>query len=213
MFLTRVGRRPGRLHRTWLRLVFLSIAIALSVDYFLMTTLNIPPRRVPPSKANSRDRLFIASMHWTNEDMIRSHWSAAVLDLVRHYGADHIYISILESGSLDDSKLALKELDAELEKLGVEKSIELLDTTHEDEMAETPGPGWILTSRGKKELRRIPYLAGIRNRVMEKLNALAERESNKRTFDKILWLNDVIFTVPRHGRRRQGKVANNLCVD
>ena len=127
--------------------------------------------------------------------MIRSHWSAAVLDLVRHYGADNVYISIVESGSMDNSKHALRELDAELEKLGVERSIELLDTTHEDEMAKTPGPGWISTSRGKKELRRIPYLSGIRNRVMEKLNVLAARENGKRTFDKILWLNDVIFTV------------------
>ena len=195
MFLTRAGRRSGRLCRTWLRLVLLSLAIALSVDYFLMTTLNIPPQRVPPSKANSKDRIFIASMHWTNEAMIRSHWSAAVLDLVRFYGADNVYISIVESGSMDNSKHALRELDAQLEKLGVERNIELLDTTHEDEMAKTPGPGWISTSRGKKELRRIPYLSGIRNRVMEKLNVLAERESGKRTFDKVLWLNDVIFTV------------------
>ncbi|KIM98162.1 glycosyltransferase family 69 protein [Oidiodendron maius Zn] len=133
-------------------------------------------------------------MHWTNEAIIRSHWSAAILDVVHHYGADNIYISILESGSLDNSKAALRELDAELETLGVERSIELLDTTHENEMAKTPGSGWILTSRGQRELRRIPYLAGIRNKVMTKLNALANRESGRRTFDKILWLNDVIFT-------------------
>lgn len=196
MFLTRVGRRQGRLHRTWLRIVLLSIFIALTVDFSLMMTLNIPTQRVLPSKSNSKDRIFIASMHWTNEEMIRSHWGAAVLDLVRHYGADNIYISIIESGSLDNSKLALEELDAELNKLGVERSIELLDNTHEDEMAKTPGPGWTKTSRGTEELRRIPYLAGIRNRVMEKLKVLAERKEGKRTFDKILWLNDVIFTVP-----------------
>lgn len=195
MFLTRVGRRPARLCRTWLRLILLSLAIAISVDYFLIMTHNVPIQRIVPKKANSKDRIFIASMHWTNEQMIRSHWSAAVLDLVAHYGPDNIYISIIESGSMDNSKQALKELDIKLGDLGVERSIELLDATHEDEMAKTPGPGWIMTSRGEKELRRIPYLSGIRNRVMEKLNTLADRESNKRTFDKVLWLNDVIFTV------------------
>jgi hypothetical protein len=171
-----------------------------------MMTLNTPSQRVHPSKANSKDRIFIASMHWTNEAIIRSHWSAAVLDLVKHYGADNIYVSILESGSLDNSKAALRELDAELEKLGVERSIELLDTTHEDEMAKEPGPGWILTSRGKEELRRIPYLAEIRNRVMGKLHILADRESGKRTFDKILWLNDVIFTVCIIERTMPGEI-------
>lgn len=199
MFLTRVGRRSGRLSRTWLRLVLLSLAIALSVDYFLIMTHYVPLKRVAPNKSNAKDRIFIASMHWTNEIMIRDHWSAAVLDLVRHYGKDNIYISIVESGSMDNSKQALTELDAQLEKLGVERSIELLSTTHEDEMAKTPGPGWISTSRGKKELRRIPYLSGIRNRVMDKLNDLAERENGRRTFDKVLWLNDVIFTVSRPG--------------
>jgi hypothetical protein len=119
---------------------------------------------------------------------------------VRHFGADNIYISILESGSYDGSKVALRELDAKLEELGVDRSIELLSTTHEEEIERTPGPyteGWISTRRGKKELRRIPYLAGIRNRVMDKLNLLADGKAGhgKRTFDKILWLNDVIFTV------------------
>lgn len=195
MILTRFGRRPGCLRRTWPLLVIVLFLFGLSVDYFLTMTRNAPPERVHPSTAPSTDRIFIASMHWTNEEMIRSHWGAAVLDLVTHFGADNVYISVLESGSMDNSKLALKELDTQLEKLGVERSIELLDNTHEDDMRQTPGPGWVSTSRGRKELRRIPYLAGIRNRVMEKLNVLADRKDKKRTFDKILWLNDVIFTV------------------
>lgn len=145
--------------------------------------------------------------------MIRSHWGAAVLDLVTHFGADNVYISILESGSMDGSKLALKELDAQLEKLGVERSIELLDNTHEDEMQQTPGPGWVSTSRGRKELRRIPYLAGIRNRVMEKLNILADRKDEKRTFDKILWLNDVIFTVSTYTDLTMVQFTNVISLD
>lgn len=135
--------------------------------------------------------------------IIRSHWNAAVLDLVRHFGADNVYISITESGSWDDTKGALRELDLELEKLGVERSVELHESTHKDEMERIPGlyeEGWIWTSRGRMELRRIPYLAKIRNGVMEKLKQLAERTDGhgKRSFDKILWLNDVIFTVYHH---------------
>lgn len=77
----------------------------------------------------------------------------------------------------------------------MQRSIEILETTHKDEIGRPPGPydeGWIWTSRGRKELRRIPYLARIRNQVMEKLKQLAESSNGQKgqTFDKILWLND-----------------------
>jgi len=122
------------------------------------------------------------------------------LDLVRHFGAENVYVSIIEGGSWDDTKGALRDLDLELERMGVERSIEMDETTHKDEIERIPDPneeGWIWTSRERKELRRIPYLSGIRNRVTDKLRYLAERTDGKgkRSFDKILWLNDVIFTV------------------
>ena len=147
-----------------------------------------------------KGRIFIASMHWNNEPVIRSHWNAAVLDLVRYFGADNVYISIVESGSWDDTKGALRELDLELGKLGVERNIELLEKTHGDEIGRIPDSqeeDWIWTSRDRKELRRIPCLADIRNQVMGKRRKLANGTDGqkKRTFDKVLWLNDVIFTV------------------
>jgi hypothetical protein len=177
----------------------------LSIDLFMLISITPPLTRVPISSASSdngarKERIFIASMNWNNEEIIRSHWSAAVLDLVRYFGAENVYISIVESGSWDDTKGALRDLDVELERLGVERSIELSETTHTDEVTRIPEPneeGWVWTSRGRKEMRRIPYLAKVRNRVMEKLKHLAERTDGreKRFFDKVLWLNDVIFTV------------------
>jgi hypothetical protein len=200
-------RRPGRLRRSWLRLVIVFLFITLSIDFIFMLTINPPLSRVPPSSASSfdpittrKERIFIASMHWNNEPIIRSHWNAAVLDLVNYFGAENVYVSIAEGGSWDDTKGALKELDLELGKLGVERSIEMHDRTHKDEIERVPGQlekGWIWTNRGRKELRRIPYLADIRNRVMDKLNQTSEGANGqrKRAFDKVLWLNDVIFTV------------------
>ncbi|KAK6613168.1 hypothetical protein H4I95_01512 [Botrytis cinerea] len=104
-----------------------------------------PLRRVslssaPSDAVTSKDRIFIASMHWNNELILRSHWSAALLDLVRHLGVDNVYISIVESGSWDNTKGALRDLDVELEKLGVERSIELLNITHKDEVERVPDP-------------------------------------------------------------------------
>ncbi|KAJ8070690.1 hypothetical protein OCU04_001061 [Sclerotinia nivalis] len=198
-------RRLWHLCRSWIRLVTFLLFIVLSIDFLLTISLNPPLTRVSTSSTSSdniirKDRIFIASIHWNNELIIRSHWSAAVLDLVRYFGTDNVYISIIESGSWDNTKNSLRDLDMELEKLGVERSIEILESTHKDEVERIPESneeGWIWTSKGKKELRRIPYLAKLRNRAMEKLKQLAERTDGqgKRSFDKILWLNDVIFTI------------------
>jgi hypothetical protein len=197
-------RRRARLRRTWLRLGIIIAVVALYIDYVRLVVVNYPLSRVSPSTdskdGSKKERIFIASMHWNNERIIRSHWSSAVLDLVKHFGAENVYISVAESGSWDNTKGALRDLDAELGKLGVERNIELKDITHKDEIERTPGPneaGWIQTSRGMKELRRIPYLAGIRNNVMAKLQDLAEGKDGRepRVFDKVIWLNDVIFTV------------------
>ena len=175
------------------RAIILVFIVAFLID---LLSLAGARRRVDVSAdtvASSTEKIFIASIHWNNEAILRSHWIEAVLRLVEHFGAENVYVSILESGSWDDSKGALKLLDDELERLGVQKKIVLLRTTHADEIAETPGnSGWIYTSRGKTELRRIPYLSRLRNRSLEPLAQLAQ-EGIK--FDRILFLNDVVFDV------------------
>lgn len=190
-------RRPAR---RWTRPLLFFLAALCAVDFLLNVVRDAPVTRIDPATPQLPQRIFIASMHWNNEAIIRSHWSAAVLDLVKHYGPENVYVSIVESGSWDNTKGALKELDVNLGELGVERSIKMYDKTHLDEINRTPDenePGWIWTSREKKELRRIPYLAKIRNQVMQKLKDLEEGLGGRkaRKFDKILWLNDVVFTV------------------
>ena len=137
--------------------------------------------------------MYIASIHWNNAAILRSNWTQAVLDLVQYLGPDNVYLSIYESGSWDDSKDALRLLDTDLGRLGVQRQIALEETTHADSIAETPAPaGWIDTIKGKKELRRIPYLSRLRNTSLKPLNELALKGIK---FDKILFLNDVVFSV------------------
>ena len=100
---------------------------------------------------------------------------------------------------MDDTKGALRDLDFELKELGVHRSIESGLTMPEqlEEIANAPGTeqdGWIRTSRGKIEIRRIPYLAKLRNKVMEPLETEA---SLGRRYDIVLWLNDIIFTASK----------------
>jgi len=74
----------------------------------------------------------------------------------------------------------------------------LEETTHADEVSRTPRvgeEGWIVTPRGREELRRIPLLAKARNRVLEPLLELQAEGGRNGSFDRLLFLNDVIFTV------------------
>lgn len=110
-----------------------------------------------------------------------------------------MFVSIIESGSLEDTKGALRDLEKQLDELGVESRIELGMSVEEQVsmLKDVPEPdereGWIFTGRGERgwEVRRIPYLAELRNRVMEPLEQMREQ----RMFDTVLWVNDVVFTV------------------
>lgn len=213
-------RRTSRFYRHS-RVRLIPVFILLVALYDLYSTWLAPPVyrvTIPnstldssspsPSISNSvvitqipqqQQRVFIASIQWNAEPFLRQHWNTALLKLVRHFGPQNVYVSILEGGSWDNTRAALSQLDVDLERLGVERSIVYEDRTHEDEVKRTPAPGeegWVWTSRGMKELRRIPFMAGLRNRVMGVMRGLAMREGErKRVFDKVLWLNDVIFTV------------------
>ncbi|KIW25043.1 uncharacterized protein PV07_10716 [Cladophialophora immunda] len=148
--------------------------------------------RKPRSDVGAQ-RIFIASTHWNNEAILRDHWNAAVLALCRHFGTENVYISIYESGSWDDSKGALRELNHSLQELGVNRTIVLDPTTHQDAISQTPGStGWVDTPRNARELRRIPYLSYLRNLSLSPLERL---RASGVLFDKVLFLNDVVFTV------------------
>ncbi|KAK1836525.1 polysaccharide export protein [Podospora conica] len=143
-------------------------------------------------------RVFIASLHWNNEAILRSHWNKGVLDLVETLGPDNVFVSVYESGSWDDSKGALRELDRDLEKAGVARRIVLDNETHEDLLKSKPGEtGWIRVRNREiaKDAapRRIPYLSRLRNLSLEPLRELAE---NGTRFDHVLFLGDVVFKVP-----------------
>lgn len=147
-------------------------------------------------------KIYIAAQFWTSEYVLWDQWMAALLSLVKVLGPRNVYVSILESGSLDGTAALIHYLDGKLEELNVERTIIIDPTTHEDLVNGSPynkdgseKNGWIFTSNSTpphtKELRRIPYLADLRNKGLEPLVKL-HRETG-RVFDKILYLNDVYF--------------------
>lgn len=149
-----------------------------------------------------QERIYIAALHWNDAALVRDYWGPAVLDLVDALGRDNVFISVYESGSWDQTKAELAALDAQLAARGVRRNIVLDDATHQDELErntpaeDEPLPeGWIETSRARAEMRRIPFLARLRNLTLRDLRDLADKGE---LYDKILFLNDVVFTVSRY---------------
>ncbi|RDL38575.1 uncharacterized protein BP5553_02915 [Venustampulla echinocandica] len=191
--------------RSILRNRFRSILLA-GVVFLLLDALIIsgshprPSRTSTLSPALAREKIFIVSIQRSSEYMLRLYWNAALLSLVSFLGPENVFVSIVESGSRDDTKGALLDLESELTKLGVESKVVL----GEDVYAQMAGlldvpkdedkKGWIYTGLGEEgwQKRRIPHLAELRNTAMEPLLAL--NDDSKRTYDKILWINDVVFT-------------------
>ena len=185
-------RRTSR-SRFW-RGALLLFALLLTFDFVrLPRNGSRQHHNTSPSIPIPTPSIYIASIFWNSAYILHNSWNHAILDLAEKLGAANIYISIYESGSWDDSKEVLKHLEGALIARGIPHRIILDDTTHADDISRSPAEeGWIKTPRGQTELRRIPYLSRLRNKTLEPLAQLAV---NGTTFDKVLFLNDIVFTV------------------
>lgn len=190
-------RRLGRKRRPLLALLtVLFLLDALLLLHNRPRTIRVTPQQFTGDKPS----VFIASVH-RNTASILPAWNAAVLALIDYLGPSRVYFSAVESGSQDGTKDNLVALKQELDDRGVANTIDLgMDVYQQlDEMWARPDPdgprqeGWIWNQEDLVyDLRRITYLAKERNRVMKPLEDLARSGSK---FDKVLWINDVLFNV------------------
>lgn len=141
--------------------------------------------------------IYIASAQYNSDVILKAHWIPSLLQLVKELQAVGltVYVSIYESGSEDGTKDTLSKLAASLKTLSIDHTVYLGNETHaaaiEKSLSPTSTSGWLRTRYGK-ELRRIFYLADIRNRALEPLRALNQAGIS---FDKVLYLNDVVYSV------------------
>ncbi|KAB5580844.1 polysaccharide export protein [Coniochaeta sp. 2T2.1] len=191
--------------RAYRRQILTVLGFFLILDAFLLIS-DRPPSYTTrplatPGQVAANSSVFIVSVHRNTEEILRSAWNDAVLNLVSYLGAANVHFVAVESGSQDKTKEALMDLKGKLDGAGVSNTISLGMTVWEqlDELENRPDPrrerepGWIWDKEeGHYDLRRIPYLAKVRNQAMEPLKTL---EKQGRTFDKVLWLNDIVFDV------------------
>jgi hypothetical protein len=148
-------------------------------------------------------KIYIQAQFWTSAIPLYAGWSDTLLQLCEVLGPKNVFVSIVESGSLDNTKEFLQYLEYKLQEAGVERSIQMSEWSHADELNRTAAEGGVLHfpeypgqmendgRRREWEVRRIPFLARERNRGLEPLVQMG-REG--RRFDRILVLNDVFYS-------------------
>ncbi|KAJ6589621.1 cryptococcal mannosyltransferase 1-domain-containing protein [Mycena capillaripes] len=65
----------------------------------------------------SGEKIFIAAMFFNNADVV-PYWTTEITKLIHYLGPDHVFVSIVESYSSDDTPALLHEFDAALQAMG-----------------------------------------------------------------------------------------------
>lgn len=132
-----------------------------------------------PGRANLHNqKIFIAaSLYDKGGNLLGGDWAENVLGLINLLGPQNAFLSIYVNDSGPEAKVALEELEKR-----VPCDHELVFEEHLD-MDELPH----VHVFGQERVKRIEYLAKVRNQALLPLETLST------TFDKLLYLNDVVF--------------------
>lgn len=120
-------------------------------------------------------KYYIASL-LHNSESIFPHYKHSLVQLVRELGPENVFVSIYENDSTDNTPMILRTLNKTLRQMGVQ--------TH------------IVTAKQPEEILkygRIERLSLYRNLAMQPLNSVAHGGIHGQPFDKVIWINDVLF--------------------
>ncbi|KAL4732900.1 cryptococcal mannosyltransferase 1-domain-containing protein [Aspergillus similis] len=134
-----------------------------------------------PGRGNPRnEKIFIAaSLYDRGGDIAGGQWGKDILRLIDLLGEKNVFLSIYENDSGPAGAGALLDLEAQVP---CNKSMVFEGNLDLDSLPSVTVPG------GSKRVRRIEYLAEVRNRALRPLDAHPEV-----VFDKLLYLNDIVF--------------------
>lgn len=185
-----------------IRFIIYTAFTILFLDFILSLQLSYPQldqiQTLSAKELAGVKSVYIASTQWNSGTLLQDHWIPSLLRVVKELKAAGIsvFVSIYENGSWDDTKSVLQQLRQTFKDLDVQHEIVIDNTSHEQIIANAKSqnvsdPGWLRTAYGR-EMRRISYLAGVRN---EALKPLARLNEDGVRFDRMLYINDVIFSV------------------
>lgn len=127
-----------------------------------------------------KQKIFIAaSIYDKGGHLVNGAWGKAVLNLISMLGSENVFLSIYENDSGSEAREAL---EAFKRQVLCPHSLVLEEHLSHDEMVHVTLPD------GSQRVKRIAYLAEVRNRALRPLE-----EPSAFKFDRLLFLNDVVF--------------------
>ncbi|KAI4133351.1 MAG: hypothetical protein LQ338_000251 [Usnochroma carphineum] len=190
-------RRRTKSRRSSRFLFFLQCLAGVIVALILFTALFAPSystrpphydalkQRVLTSKEHGRgnsenEKIFVvASIYDKGGHLVNGAWGHALLELIEVLGNRNVFLSIYENDAGDEAKEALYKL-----KDRVQCPSELVFERH---VSLKTIPSVVLPDASER-IKRIAYLANIRNRALRPLDMPSDVK-----YDKLLFLNDVVF--------------------
>ncbi|KAL1970122.1 hypothetical protein VTN77DRAFT_6527 [Rasamsonia byssochlamydoides] len=169
------------------------VTVIILTFIFLPSYTHLPPHYIAlrnavrqstaPGRGNPRDeKVFIAvSLYDKKGDLAGGQWGQTVLDLIDMLGPNNVFLSIYENDSGQAGERALDQL---AKRVACNKSI-----VYEEHFNFTNFPTVTLPD-GSKRIRRVEYLAEVRNRALRPLD---EHHPEIIRYDRLLFLNDVYF--------------------
>ncbi|KAI9713982.1 MAG: hypothetical protein M1820_000712 [Bogoriella megaspora] len=131
----------------------------------------------------SNEKVFIvSSIYDPNGALTGGAWGQTVLDLIDILGPTNVFLSVYEN---DPSELAEASLDDFRRAVHCNASV-ISEHISMDSLPKATLPS------GEERVRRIAFLAEVRNRALRPLDD-ENSPASKTQFDKLLFLNDVIF--------------------
>lgn len=191
--------RPSCYRRLLLRrsCFYLHIVGGIIIALVVLTSIFRPSYTRPPphysslrksaseSTAHGRgnprnEQVYIAaSLYDPNGELARGVWGAGVLQLIELLGEDNVFLSIYENDSGTEGASALQDL---------EKQVTCNKSMVFDEHLDLASLHTVTIPGGSQRIKRIEYLAEVRNRALRPLD-----EHPEVRYDKLLYLNDILF--------------------
>ncbi|KAI9809553.1 MAG: hypothetical protein M1827_006788 [Pycnora praestabilis] len=195
------------LRRGFLRrlILFFFALVGIVLALIMLTSIFRPSYTNPPAqyielreralsstdsgRANVRNENVFIAANIIDEDLIRGAWGNAVLELIDLLGEKNVFLSVYENDSGPGTTAALRDF---------EKKIKCKSSIISEHLPLDEIPTIILPS-GERRIKRVAYLAEVRNRALRPLDTGPTGATNAGSaaniaFDKILFLNDIIFS-------------------
>lgn len=127
----------------------------------------------------NKEKIFIAASIYDPEgELVTRHWKDSVLGLINLLGIQNVFLSVYENDAGNFAEAALVSFENE-----VKCDHEIIFEKHLDPKAISN----VTLPTGEVRVKRMAYLAEVRNRALRPL------DKTNTKYDKVLFLNDVIF--------------------